>query len=292
MTIIIKWYSYSFDCQIEKKDDFQKAPLSFKLYFFLADNTITIKELKENQEGRYNFPLYLRKARVPKNQPTGPGSFLCAQDLRIGEIIDVFGAKFLLTDCDKFTRDYFNGNLKQPQPEKLNTKYNSAVEKSIRRTLPKYMGLGTPEDSLSSTFSLRPRTPVIGNPQSDEILHYTCQLEDTVGAEGRRFILKFDVKKGTISITELPVDNSGIVPGRFVTSQRVPKPNTDPDLPQFYGPSDLMVGQVLMVNCHRFRIIEAGKSVEKFKNKHPEKFTHQNWDFHTEDRPIRKYTYW
>lgn len=50
------------------------------------------------------------------------------------------------------------------------------------------------------------------------------------------------------------------------------KPNCDPDLPVFYGPSDLIVGSVILVNCHRFRITAADKSVEEFKKKYPERF--------------------
>lgn len=251
---------------MENQDSFQKDSLSFKLYYFLEDGTITIKELKENQEGRHKFPLYLRRTSVP--MASADKRFITAQDLRIGEIINVFGTKFLLTDCDLYTRNYFKSNLKQPQPEKMDAR-PVPVERFARQSLPKYLGLGTPEDSLSSMFSLRPRTPTIGFPRNDEILVYRCQLE---GSPERRFILKFDVKHGTITITELPIDNSGIMQGRFVTSQRVRKPNCDPDLPVFYGPADLLVGRVILVNCHRFRITEADKSVEEFRKKYPERF--------------------
>lgn len=203
--IVLILNPYSFDCQMENQDSFQKDSLSFKLYFFLEDDTITIKELKENQEGRHKFPLYLRRTSVPKGSTDK--AHLLAKDLRIGEIINVFGTKFLLTDCDVFTRNYFNKTLKQPQPSKVDPK-PMVVERYPRKQLPKYLGLGTPEDSLSSMFSLRPRTPTIGFPQNEEILFYQCQLEED---PQRRFILKFDVKHGTMTLTELPIDNSGIM---------------------------------------------------------------------------------
>lgn len=257
--------SFSFDCEMENKDCLRKERLTFKLYFFLEDLTISIKELKENQEGRHRFPLYLRRTRVPK-APDSP--FLAAKDLRIGEIIDVYGTKFLLTDCDPFTRDYYGKTLREPQAAKLNTVPVAAVERTKRQPLPKYLGLGTPEDSLSSMFSLRPKTPTIGMPQNDEILRYTCRLEGS----DRRFVLQYSVKHGTITITEIPMDNSGIMQGRFVTSQRVRNPASDPDLPQFYGPADLMIDRVILVNCHRFRITGADNCVNEFIAKYPEKF--------------------
>lgn len=254
---------------MENNDSLQKEPLTFKLYFFLEDSAITIKELKENQEGRHRFPLYLRRTKVPK--ATSDGSFLSDKDLRIGEIVNIYGTKFLLTDCDSYTRSYFANHLKDPQPDKLDTR-PAPVEKSKRQPLPKYLGLGTPEDSLSSMFSLRPRAPIIGEPQSDEILRYKCRLEGGKEDAQRRFFMKFNVKHGTMTITEIPIDNSGIMQGRFVSNQRVLKPHTDADLPEFYGPSDLLVDRVILVNCHRFRITEADSSVDDFKKKYPEKF--------------------
>lgn len=254
---------------MENKDCFQKEWLSFKLYYYLEDDAITIKELKENQEGRHQFAFYLRRTRVPKESSSEPSSYLGVRDLRVGEIIGVFGTRFLLLDCDTFTRDYFARVLKEQQPPKLNVN-PVQVEKQTRQPIPKYLGLGTPEDSLSSTFSLRPRTPKRST-GSDEILVYQCQLDDD---QDRRFILKFSVRAGTMTIIELlPKDNSGIVAGRFVTSQRVCKPNCDPDLPVYYGPSDLVVGKVILVNCNRFRITGADTSVYQFMLKHPELFT-------------------
>lgn len=265
----------SFDCQMETKDSLQKDNLTFKLFYNTENSAITIKELKENQEGRHKFPFYLRRTKVPKDESSSSSSFLTATDLRVGEIVSVFGTRFLITDCDQFTRDHFSRVLRFPQPPKTHP-FAVTVENSSRQsTVPKYLGLGTPEDSLSSTFSLRPRTPKMAT-NSDEILRYNCRLEDdSQDPLHRQFILQFNVKYGTMTIVELPIDNSGIMQGRFVTSQRVRKPNTHPDLPEFYSPSDLLVGQVILVNCHRFRITAADKGVYQFMEKYPEKFPQQ-----------------
>lgn len=270
---------------MEIKDNFQKN-LTFKLFYNTAKSSVTIKELKENQEGRHKFPFYLRRTKVPKDE----SSFLTATDLRVGEIVTVFGTRFLITDCDKFTRDHFSLVLRDPQPPKLKTHPFAVTEKrTSRRSLPSYLGrLGTPEDSLSSTFSLWPRTTKMVTTDSDETtLRYNCRLEDECGRKGsfqRRFILHFNVKYGTMTIFELPID--GIMQGRFVTSQRVRKPNTNPDLPEFYSPSDLLVDNVILVNCHRFRITAADNCVYKFMDKYPEKFPKKQGDSETESQRV------
>lgn len=41
--------------------------LTFKLYYFLEDDTIAIRELKENNQGRDYFPMYLRRTKLRKN---------------------------------------------------------------------------------------------------------------------------------------------------------------------------------------------------------------------------------
>jgi hypothetical protein len=37
------------------------------MFYFLEDDTVSIKELKENQEGRDHFSMLLKRAKLPKN---------------------------------------------------------------------------------------------------------------------------------------------------------------------------------------------------------------------------------
>lgn len=108
------------------------------MFFYLEDDTVAIKELRENQEGRDRFPMLLKKTKLPKNwrqQPaTFPSIFLEMtdsevadyyepKDFRIGESICVFGRRFLLLDCDHFTRNYYEQVLKIPQGPKMEVKF-------------------------------------------------------------------------------------------------------------------------------------------------------------------------
>lgn len=108
--------------------------MTFKIYFFLEDDTVAVRELPENRQGRDPGPMLLKRNKLPKNwckQPLDyPAVFLnmsdyeveeyyAPKDLVIGETIFVYGRKFLLLDCDNFTRNYYNQVLRSPQPNKL-----------------------------------------------------------------------------------------------------------------------------------------------------------------------------
>lgn len=146
--------------------------MSFKLFYYLEDDTVAIKELKENRDGRDHFPMLLKKTKLPKNWKRKPMNYpeiymelsdnevteyYQPKDFRVGGTIFVFGRKFLLLDCDVFTRKYYDDVLKQPQTDKLKIKF--PIKPVPRRITPDYIGIGTPEDSMASCHSLVPKPP-------------------------------------------------------------------------------------------------------------------------------------
>lgn len=123
-----------FDCVLDETDRPGGELISFKMYFYLEDDTVAIKELPENQQGRDGFALLLKRTKIPKNWQKKPADFQAVflnvsdaevdeyylpKDFMIGNTIFVFGRKFLLLDCDMFTRNYFDKVLRSPQPNKL-----------------------------------------------------------------------------------------------------------------------------------------------------------------------------
>lgn len=124
-----------FDCVLDETDRPGGDLISFKLLYYLEDDTICIKELPENQQGRDHFPKLLKRTKIPKNplnsKPSNLstvalesseaeiGEFYQPRDFMIGNTITVFGRKFQLLDCDKFTRTYYDQVLRSPQPNKL-----------------------------------------------------------------------------------------------------------------------------------------------------------------------------
>ena len=128
----------------------------FKLFYFLADDTIEILPVHKKNNGRDQFPKLLKRAKLPKTQDST--EFLSWKDIMIGETINVFGRTMLIACCDTFTRDYYQSknihlrpNLPlEPKEEKL----------AFERQIPPYNGFGSEEDSLRScTGGINPPPP-------------------------------------------------------------------------------------------------------------------------------------
>lgn len=43
------------------------------MYYYLEDDTVAIKELKENQEGRDHFPMFMKRTKLPRDWTRQPG---------------------------------------------------------------------------------------------------------------------------------------------------------------------------------------------------------------------------
>lgn len=140
------------------------------------------------------------------------------------------------------------------------------------------MGLGTPEDSLASCYHLRPKAPrrdVISYlVNANKSLRYGCQLCSPHPEEQeRKFILSYNLSDGTIKIIELPIANSGIVGGKFLSSRRVPLPESNPHKPEYYSPKDFYIGAILKLYAKRFIITSADLYVYRYMQAHPELFS-------------------
>lgn len=265
--------------------------MSFKLFYYLEDDTVAIKELKENRDGRDHFPMLLKKTKLPKNWKRKPvdypeiymelsdnevTEYYQPKDFRVGGTIFAFGRKFLLLDCDLFTRKYYDDVLKQPQTDKLKIKF---PEKPVpRRLIPDYIGIGTPEDSMASCHNLVPKPPkkdVINYLlNANKNLRYGCILDNAHPEDQiRKFILKYSLSDGLISISEPPIRNSGITGGKFLGAQKVVRPGCDPNSPHYYNPKDFYIGASLIINFHRFKIISSDLYVYRYMQENPEVFS-------------------
>ena len=118
----------------------------YRLFYFLADDTIEILPVQKKNDGRYPSPKLLKRMKLPKR---GEGSeYYTWKDLSIGQDIDVFGRSMKLATCDSFTREHYGshgivlkGNMSlDPTEEKID----------FIRQIPPYNGFGSEEDSLRS----------------------------------------------------------------------------------------------------------------------------------------------
>lgn len=228
----------------------------FRLFFYLADNTVEIMRVNAKNDGRDTFPKLLKRSKLPKNGRVSDSDCYTWKDLAIGKTVNVFGRSMLIARCDDFTRQYYLSNgialeddMTLQMPEK---------KFEVKRVIPPYNGFGTEEDSLRScTGSLNPPPPKKDlqkmRDKSGVVLQFNAQLvSDKSDDATRRFVLKFFMEDDTIAIREPPVKNSGVMGGSFLRRQTMKQENSS-----YFTAKDMYVGNILNIVCHQFLLLNA-----------------------------------
>ncbi|XP_040913344.1 EF-hand domain-containing family member C2 [Toxotes jaculatrix] len=195
------------------------------LHYFLADDTIEIREVSSPNCGRDYVPKFLRRSKLPKHAPAQmkqPGeitdrtvlnvlssesqgaryildslktgsvheAFYKDCDLTVGGEVNVFGRRVIIADCDDFTKDYYRS--KYGIEDFTPVQYKAPAAPKPPRLVPPYNGFGSEEDSLSSCQGLLPKPP-----QKD---FHKFMEKDRCGLESN--VLNFHAKM----VTTDPVD--------------------------------------------------------------------------------------
>ncbi|XP_013419576.1 EF-hand domain-containing family member C2-like [Lingula anatina] len=180
-----------FYCHWDDTDSMFGDPRQMVLHYFLADDTIEIREIIQANSGRDAAPMFLRRARLPKEVsslrqpgektdrtvlnvfgPTGHGGryildslktgavheeFYKDSDLMIGSVVSAWGRKILLCDADDFTKEYYR--TKYGINNFTPIQYKGTPQGRRAREMPPYNGFGSEEDSLCSCMGLIPKPP-------------------------------------------------------------------------------------------------------------------------------------
>lgn len=260
----------SFSCVWDNTQAEQGGMWEYTLNYFLADDTISVKEIHQRNDGREPFPLLLKKTKLSKNWKDTPTrypacylelsdaevtEYYTPKDLIVGETIFVYGRRILLTDCDSFARNYYSKMLNIEQPQKI--VFEKPEVKRIQREIPPHVsGIGSVEDSLLSCLRLTPKRPTTGVISElvnlNTVLRYTAKLvsshpEDFI----REFVFMYYLRDGKMKIMEPPIRNSGIRGGKFLSKNYAIKPSSDPDMPEYYTPADFYIGKCDFRPLHR-----------------------------------------
>lgn len=136
---------------------------------------------------------------------------------------------------------------------KFNLHFHSNLHSNLNawlsyKNVPKYIGFGTPEDSLASCKNLVPREPRKNIVQyiinANKYLRFGCVLDSArLEDQERQFILKYSLADGKISIHELSIINSGIQGGKFLSPQLIAKNDCYSSEPDYYTCKDFYIGK-------------------------------------------------
>ncbi|XP_060652660.1 EF-hand domain-containing family member C2 isoform X2 [Drosophila nasuta] len=164
--------------------------------YYLADDTIDIKEKFPRNSGREGPSTFLKRGKLPKEftglalpgqqtsvtllnvlgssmrdvryvaDPLNTGQkevqHYTDQDLQIGAVLNVFGRDVILTSCDQFTQHYYREKygIQDFTPQSLPERSDErpCYTGQVRR-LPPYNGWGSHEDSEGNCITVEPKAP-------------------------------------------------------------------------------------------------------------------------------------
>jgi hypothetical protein len=255
----------------------------FIINYFLADDTMEVREVMSSNDGRDPFPSFVRRSQVPKevlplsqNDPRflSADHFYRPADLRIGVAVNILNRDMIIYDCDDFTRTWYEDNfgytpldmaaIEPPRPE---------GRKPVSIPIPPPSLIGSDEDTIRNVMSLHPKPAPKDEMKLIEKMHDVLRFKTRMVTRNavdatREFIITFYLSDDTVQIYEPPQRNSGIVSGKFL--QRVKLKN--PDTGEYFKASDLEVGAVVTINTQRFKLLEATEYAMSYMEADPETF--------------------
>ncbi|EDV26223.1 EF-hand domain-containing family member C2 [Trichoplax sp. H2] len=289
------------------------------LHFFLADETIEIREAIPPNAGRDTTSIFIHRQKLPRGptpllQPgektnrtvlnvfgtasrggryiidslkTGSiaSDFYTERDLAIGNVLNVYGRRFLLCDCDEFTKEYYSTKygIKDIKPIQI----RAPPQPLPPRQYPPYNGFGSEEDSLGNCLSLIPKPPrrdFIKFVEKDRkgletnILRFYAKMDTAKPIDvDRRFIVSYFLSDDTIKVFEPPQRNSGIIGGKFFERGRVADPSRSTEgNTTYYSANDLFIGARVIFYRHQFILIDADEYAFRYMEKNAREFPYSD----------------
>ncbi|RHY19682.1 hypothetical protein DYB32_010834 [Aphanomyces invadans] len=260
----------------------------YTVHFFLADNTVEIRESYERNSGCDPFPKLLNRVRLLK-QPKFEGPYATAltnvdpppdddyfswEHLAVGVTVNIYNRNILLLDADDSTRQWYaDHGIDVGKPLVV----HDTTEKPKPFVPPPYNGIGSEIDSLGSCYHLTPKPHRKSMEETDnKIILRFCAHMDTTKPEDvhRRFIVSFMICDLSIMVMEPPQRNSGIGGGKFM--ERGVHKNPCRGTP--FVKSDFYVGARIEVVGQAFILDNLDEYSAKYMESNPADFPYADRD--------------
>ena len=244
--------------------------LKYVINYYLADDTVEIKEIYFTNSGRDRFPLFLKRNKLPKKfSVTQPGDiiesdYVSPTDIEPFMTLWAFNRPFRILGCDKFTHDYYLDQYQKKFPiggfEDAPTKDKSSYE------YPPYNGFGDEQDSLGNCNRLILKVPkkdyfkYIDNDKI--ILRFLAKLNTVIPEDkDRRFLISFFMSDDSIQVYEMSNRNSGIWEGKFL--ERGKYKNIENENKKFTI-SDFQINKSIRINTFSLCILDGDDFTKKW----------------------------
>lgn len=262
----------------------EKRP--YVLHYFLADDTVEVNEVPQQNSGRDPFPSLLRRQRLPKDHAETTNNlsrigftsdakvrYYGPEDFRVGATVNVYTRPLFICGADQFTMEWYVQNMGLSPEDFPRLNMEEAKEELGTIAPPEHNGFGSEEDSLGSFLYLMPRPP---KPDFKKLMENDGMHMRFLGQfvnpkpedRNRRFIITYYLANDTVSVFEKFERNSGFVGGKFLERQRFKNPATG----EFYAAPDFRSGAQVTINKFAFQLLEADEYTVKFMDNNPELF--------------------
>jgi len=250
------------------------------VHYYLANNTVEVNEAHSRNSGRWNTPSFFKRGKLNKENRVNvyPGMLepdaepYLPEDFLVGGTFLVWGRKFVIYDCDDFTRSFYKDYMGIDQSEAIQDVSVPPI-KHAKLPPPPHNGVGREEDSLLNCLMIQPKPPkqdlVRLMTLSGEILRFEAKIvngqpEDEI----RRLIIGYFLADDMVAVWETPVRNSGIMGGKFSEKKRMKNPDTG----EYFKLTDFAVGNNVTIKSHPLLVIRADEHALQYTEAHPEIF--------------------
>lgn len=242
----------------------------FVMNYFLADDTVEVREVKKVNSGKYPFPILLKRQKILKDHQVGlPGIqaesvTFSIEDIKPNEPLQLLKRSFIILSCDKFTQEFMRARgrefalkeeIEEVEPEKPAIVY------------PPHNGFGDEQDSLGSVLRLVPIPPkknyLSAMQDGSELRFIARMVTDKVEDVDRRFVITFFLGEKSLTIFEKQTRNSGFAGGRFLERMKYRNPENG----LLFEPVDLLVGKIVEINHYLFKIVNCDEKTKEWVRK-------------------------
>jgi hypothetical protein len=250
------------------------------LTYFIEDNTIQIVERPSLNSG---IPQGTLVERTQVAKPDGDGIFM-PHDMKLGEILQIFGRNYRLVDADYATRKYVRNELGVAESAAL-TVPRDAYEELRKEAEPggdaEEWGKYHSKKNANKDFMAASIGRFVDNSGREgfikfgnDTINFLCVWDNTTQLYGDKmqFSLKYHLADDTLEIFSVQTANSGRDTNtKLLKRSHLPKrmdnivPTlSDPVVPDYVHWTDLYIGLELSVFGRQLRIIDADPMTREF----------------------------